>query len=145
MKAVEDTFVGLNGLGLQKEPLETASLIVKDGKEVYTRTFSDSDTPVFIDVEKRTNKILNVYANELEHTTAEYPAVFDKLEGYSEEQLLKQATIQAKRLLSIDLTGYKASKNPQMVGVVYFTRKGTPTLVGRYNSKGQFYVLGFEE
>jgi hypothetical protein len=82
LKAAADTFVGLNCLGLQKEPLKASSLTVKDGQEVYTLTFSDSDTPVFIDVEKRTNKVMNVYAGELENTTAEYPTVFSKGQFY---------------------------------------------------------------
>ncbi|WP_152961823.1 hypothetical protein [Aneurinibacillus migulanus] len=147
LKAAEGVFVGLNSLGLQKKPLKTSSLTVKDGKEIYTFTFSDSDTesPVFIVVEKGTNKIMNIQARGLEDTTAEYATVRDKLEGYSEQQLLKQATVQAKQLLSMDLTGYKVSKAPQMLNAVYFTKKGTPTLVGQYNSKGQFYVLGFKE
>lgn len=146
LKTAESVFVG-NGLdGLKKGPLNNPLLIVQDGKEAYEFHFAASDKfPVFVTVEKGTRKILKVNASDLQDKIDKFPDVFDTIEGYTEAELLKNAKVQAKQLLKIDLEGYQAAKDPKMMAVVYFTKSGAPTVMGQYNSKGQFYNLEYDE
>ncbi|XOK61723.1 hypothetical protein ACJ7K1_00890 [Paenibacillus elgii] len=144
LKAAESIFAGDGLEGLKKGPLNNPRLTIQDGKEVYELDFAASEKfPVSVTVEKGTNKIVKVVASDLQDKTDEIPKVADKIDGYSEVELLKNATVQAKQLLKVDLEGYKASKDPKMMAVVYFTKNGAPTVTGLYNAKGQFYDLEF--
>ncbi|MEC0208138.1 DUF4179 domain-containing protein [Paenibacillus ehimensis] len=146
LKAAESIFAGDGLEGLRKGPLDNPSLVSQDGKEVYQLHFAASDKfPVGVVVEQGTNRIVKVVAGDLQDKIDEIPKVADKINGYSEAELLKNAMVQAKQLLKIDLEGYKATKDPKMMSVVYFTKNGAPTVVGLHNAKGQFYHLGFEE
>ncbi|UUZ81125.1 hypothetical protein LJK88_41490 [Paenibacillus sp. P26] len=146
LRAAETVFEGKGLEGLNKGPLQNAAWIMEGGKEVYELPFAHSETrPVFVVVEKGTNRILKVNASELEDPPAEWTKVAEIMEGYGEDELLKQAVVQAKQLLKIDLTGYQASKDPKMFSVVHFTKEGAPSVIGKYNAKGQFYALQLEE
>ncbi|WNC16160.1 DUF4179 domain-containing protein [Brevibacillus brevis] len=146
LKTAETVFDGTALDGLKKGPLDHLSFIMENGKEMYELLFDNSQfKPVFVVVEKGTNRILKVAASDLEdqpNEMAKYAAV---MEGYTEDQLLANAAIQAKQLLKLDLTGYKAAKDPKSFSVVRFTKEGAPAVLGKYNHKGQFYALQLEE
>lgn len=147
LKAAETVFDGTALDGLKKGPLVNPSFIIENGKEVYELLFesSQSNKPVFVVVEKGTNRILKVMAGDLEDRPSDMADNADIMEGYTEDQLLANAAAQAKQLLKIDLAGYKAAKDPQSFSVVRFTKEGAPAVLGKYNVKGQFYALQFEE
>ncbi|WP_090736947.1 hypothetical protein [Paenibacillus sp. Mc5Re-14] len=141
LKAASGVFAGLEGVkqGALNEPTQ---LITENGKTVYNLMFGTD--PVFVNVEKGTNKVIKVAAYELQDPVANYKEAYKKMKSYSEAQLLKNAAGQSKELLKVDLTGYKAKLDPKLTAVVHFTKSGSPSLIGTFNSKGQFYELGFK-
>ncbi|MDP1512634.1 hypothetical protein L8C07_21955 [Paenibacillus sp. CMAA1739] len=144
LKAASGVFAGLEGVkqGALNEPTQ---LITENGKTVYNLMFGTGAHPVFVNVEKGTNKVTKVAAYELQDPVANYKEAYKKMKSYSEAQLLKNAAGQSKELLKVDLTGYKATLDPKLTAIVHFTKSGSPSLVGSFNSKGQFYELEFKE
>ncbi|OBA05144.1 hypothetical protein A9P44_15220 [Paenibacillus polymyxa] len=144
LKAASGVFAGLEGVkqGALNEPIQ---LITENGKTVYNLMFGTGAHPVFVNVEKGTNKVTKVAAYELQDSAANYKETYKKMKSYSEAQLLQNAARQSKELLKVDLTGYKAKLDPKLTAVVHFTKSGFPSLVGSFNSKGQFYELEFKE
>lgn len=120
-----------NEEGLKKEPLNALSSVTKNSKEVNNIT---------VNMAEGTDKSTSVNASN----PRDFEAMHTKLKEYSETQLLENATVPAKQLYNIDLKEYKVSKDPNLIGVVHFTKKGAPSLIGNYDSNGQFFTLGLD-
>jgi hypothetical protein len=68
-------------------------------------------------------------------------AVEKKINQFGNAQLLKSATAIIKKLYGIELKGYSVSKK---AGLVFFVKKGAPTIYASFNSSGALYSLGLE-
>lgn len=102
------------------------------------------NTPVFINMEEETQRITKIEVTSLQDSVTEYTKGYNKLISYNENKLLQAAIPVAKRVLNLDLTDYKISKDKDHPGVVQFTKKNAPSVKGTYNSKGQFYLFETE-
>lgn len=141
LETAQGVFKGWDGV--KQGPLNQGSswLTREDGKEVYKLVFGNGNTPVFVNIDKPTGKILKAEATELQDSAATYTQSFDKLMNISEAQLLKQAIKQAPALLNLDLTGYTAKKDAHFTALVHFTKKGSVSVNGSYNADGQLYMM----
>lgn len=96
----------------------------------------DANSPIFINLKEATGQITKVAISSLQDSSDEYAKDYSKLKGFTEAQLLKNASTQALQLLNLDLKGYKAAKDKDHPGTVPFTKKNSPTVKGTYNTKG---------
>ncbi len=91
LKAAEGVFVGLEGIK-QGTLVEPTQLLTENGKTVYTLVFGTGPNPVFVNVEKGTNKVTKVSAHELQDSPANYKEAFKKMKSYSEDQFAEKCS-----------------------------------------------------
>ncbi|MCA1293303.1 hypothetical protein LBW89_09755 [Paenibacillus sp. alder61] len=146
LQAADKVAEGLNGV--KKGNLLKASVVLNGkGEKSYELQFAsdDANNPIFINLKEATGQITKVELSSLEDSSSDYTKGYSQLKGYTEAQLLKNASPQALKLLNIDLTGYKAAKDKDHPGSIVFTKTNAPTVKGTYNTKGQFYNLELAE
>lgn len=146
LQAADKVTEGLNGIKMGK--LLKASVVQNGkGEKSYELQFAgnDSKNPIFVNLKEATGQITKVELSSLQDSPSDYSKGYSKLKGYTEAQLLKNASPQALKLLDIDLTGYKAAKDQNHPGYIVFSKTNAPTVKGTYNTKGQFYNLELAE
>ncbi|RRJ66575.1 hypothetical protein EHV15_29355 [Paenibacillus oralis] len=132
-------------------------------KKVYGLEYSTNKGDIELEIEETTNRLLRIdlgymsLTKELtevstENGKEETKAIRDKVNSYSLDELQKSAVKQAKEIMNLDLSGYKAARNDEDNDSEYayhdsvvFTKKGAPTVTGFFNSKGVFSGFRIEQ
>lgn len=144
-KAAQQT---LTKLGLTKKAETVRSQTLKPGKKpVYNFSYSTDKGNVWIDIEKDTYKVMEVNAfalSDYDKKDVDIDAVTKKIEQFSIESLMEKATKQFKAVMNVNLSGYSAAKEKNNSDTLIFTKKGAPTLVGRFSSDGTFYNIFYK-
>jgi hypothetical protein len=144
-KAAQQT---LTKVGLTKKVETVRSLTQKPGqKPMYNFSYSTDKGNAWIDIEKGTNKVMAVNAfalSDYSKKNVDTDAVTKKIEQFSIESLMEKATKQFKAVMNVNLSGYSAAKDKNNPDTVIFTKKGSPTLLGKFNSDGTFYNISFK-
>lgn len=146
LQAAERVTEGLKGVSKGKL-LKASTVLNGKGEKTYELQFASKDAknPIFINLKEATGQITKVGISSLQDSSDEYSKGYSKLKGYTEVQLLKNASPQVLQLLNLNLKGYKAAKDKDHPGVILFTKKGSLTVKGTYNTKGQFHILEIVE
>ncbi|MFB5678409.1 hypothetical protein ACE3NQ_28500 [Paenibacillus terreus] len=144
-KAAQQT---LTKLGLTKKAETVRSQTLKPGKKpVYNFSYSTNKGNVWIDIEKGTNKVMEVNAfalSDYNKKDVDIDTVTKKIEQFSIESLMEKATKQFKAVMNVDLSGYSAAKEKNNSDTLIFTKKGAPTLMGKFSSDGTFYNIFYK-
>jgi|GEM_PF-5651955 len=132
-------------------------------KKVFDLEFSTNKGKIELKIEETTNRLLGIELGYIslikeltevntENAKEETQAIRDKVNSYSLEELKKSAVKQAKEIMNLDLSGYSAGRNDDKNDSEYayydsvvFTKKGSPTVTGFFNSKGVFSGFRIEQ
>lgn len=132
-------------------------------KKVYELEFSTNKGKIELEIEETTHRLLGIQLGYIslikeltevstENAEEETRAIRDKVNSYSLEELKKAAVKQAKEIMNLDLSGYSAGRHDDKNDSEYayydsvvFTKKGSPTVTGFFNSKGVFSGFRIEQ
>lgn len=126
----------LNGVVLQH----------KGKKQILEFMYTNEAYGTWIGVDKATHKVVAVnaraladdYFNKGQEAVDEYHR---KIKAITARQLQDSGVAQAELLFGIDLNGHMVEKKAFPSDRALFTKKGAPTVEGRFNSDGVFYSM----
>ncbi|RRJ66576.1 hypothetical protein EHV15_29360 [Paenibacillus oralis] len=131
-------------------------------KKVYYFTYRETNKgEVKVNIEETTNRLLGLSLEDSsllkdlsqvskEKAEEEMNAIHEQVNGYSLDELKKAAVEQAKAMLNLDLSEYKAAKRDETSKSSYhnsvvFTKEGAPSVTGYFNAKGFFHGFNIEQ
>ncbi|CAM3856258.1 MULTISPECIES: hypothetical protein [Paenibacillus] len=140
-----------------------ASFVIElNKKKVYALEYKTNKGNIELEIEESTNRLLGIklqalsLVKELSEVSVENPeketqAIREKVNSFSLGKLKIAAVKQAKEIMNLDLSGYQAAREENSGApsafhdAVIFTKKGSPTVTGYFNSKGVFSGFRIEQ
>ncbi|KAA8785771.1 hypothetical protein EC604_18220 [Paenibacillus amylolyticus] len=143
IQAAEEVF---SKLDLPSGELDGAVLQHKGKKQIIELMYTNDKYGTWIGVDKATHKVVAVnaraladdYFNKGQEAVDEY---HKKIKAITARQLQDSGVAQAELLFGIDLNGHMVEKKAFPSDRALFTKKGAPTVEGRFNSDGSFYSM----